>query len=379
MGVVSSWRPKDVKIRMKNVSLDPGLKTPRLRPKRLGWASPSHRASRTSAWIGSTGLAGSPIGTSQSGRHGGGMSGSRGEGRALEQQGTVAVIGVGLIGGSIGLALRSRKIASDVIGVGRDPATLDEAVRLGAIDRGTTQVREGVASADIVVVCTPVNRVAEDVRRAAEVAPAEVLVMDVGSTKRQIVETVERQTRTSSVFVGAHPIAGSERRGVANARAELFDTRPCVLTPTPRTQAERLGRAWKFWTAIGCRVLEMGPAEHDEILAYTSHLPHAIAAALASSVPADWLPLAAGAFRDGTRVAAADTGLWTAIFRENRGPLLKALDSLQDRLAHFKYALMTDDEEAIRRWWDQARHRRDVFDGQSHPPTASEPHRPGSH
>ncbi len=249
----------------------------------------------------------------------------------MEQQGTVAIIGVGLIGGSIGLTLRSRKIASEVIGVGRDPATLDEAARLGAIDRGTTDIREGVASADIVVVCTPVNRVAEDVRRSAEIAPAEVLVMDVGSTKRQIVETVERQAGTGSVFVGAHPIAGSERRGVAHARADLFDNRPCVLTPTLRTRADRLGRARNFWTAVGCRVLEIGPAEHDEILAYTSHLPHAVAASLASSVPVEWLPLAAGAFRDGTRVAAADTGLWTAIFRENRGPLLKALDSLQDQ------------------------------------------------
>jgi prephenate dehydrogenase len=281
----------------------------------------------------------------------------------LEQQGTVAVIGVGLIGGSIGRALRSRRIASEVIGVGRNPASLDEAVRLGAIDRGTTEVRDGVATADIVVVCTPVNRVAEDVKAASEAAPADVLIMDVGSTKRQIVESVERQPR-ASVFVGSHPIAGSERRGAIHARPDLFEDRPCVLTPTPRTRADRLDRARRFWTALGGRVLEMGPAEHDEILAYTSHLPHSIAAALASAVPADWLPLAAGAFRDGTRVAAADTGLWTAIFRENRGPLLKALDSLQARLAHFKYALMTDDEEAIRHWWDQARHHRDVFAGQ---------------
>jgi prephenate dehydrogenase len=122
----------------------------------------------------------------------------------------------------------------------------------------------------------------------------------------------------------------------------------------------------------------MGPAEHDEILAYTSHLPHAVAAALASTVPAEWLPLAAGAYRDGTRVAAADTGLWTAIFRENRGSLLKALDALQDCIAGFKYALMTDDEDAIRRWWDQAKHRRDLFDAQgigpgsaAHPPAGS--------
>ena len=108
----------------------------------------------------------------------------------------------------------------------------------------------------------------------------------------------------------------------------------------------------------------MSPAEHDEVVAYTSHLPHAVAAALASSVPPQWLPLAAGAYRDGTRVAAADTGIWTAIFRDNRGPLLKALGTLQERLDAFKYALMTDDEEAIRHWWNQARERRDLFDAQ---------------
>jgi prephenate dehydrogenase len=280
----------------------------------------------------------------------------------LEQQGTVAVIGVGLIGGSIGLAVRSRHLATEVIGVGRDPATLDEAVRLGAIDRGTTEIRDGVASAQVVVVCTPVNRIAEDVLLAAESAPWNALITDVGSTKRQIVDLVERQPRLASVFVGAHPIAGSERRGVSNALADLFDGRTCAITPTPRTRSDRLRRAREFWSAIGCRVLEMGPAEHDEILAYTSHLPHAIAAALASSVPSDWLALAAGAYRDGTRVAAADAGLWTAIFRENRGPLIKALDSLQDRLADFKYALMTDDEQAIRSWWEQARDRRGLFD-----------------
>ena len=110
------------------------------------------------------------------------------------------------------------------------------------------------------------------------------------------------------------------------------------------------------------RVLEMGPAEHDEVLAYTSHLPHALAAALASSVPVEWLSLAAGAYRDGTRPPAADTGLWAAIFRDNRGPLLKALDSLRDRLVSFQYALMTDDEDAIRRWWDEGRLRRALFE-----------------
>jgi prephenate dehydrogenase len=290
------------------------------------------------------------------------------EAYALERLGTVAIVGVGLIGGSIGLALRARALASDVVGVGRDPATLDLAGRLGAIDRGTTDLKAAVAAAQVVVVCTPVNRIADDVRRAAESAPSLALVTDAGSSKRQIVEAVERDRHPAAIFVGAHPLAGSERRGVTYARADLFDGRVCVLTPTPRTRMDRLQRARDFWTSLGCRLLEMTPSEHDEIVAYTSHLPHAMAAALASLVPLDWLPLAAGAFRDGTRVAAADTALWTAIFRDNRGPILKALGTLQEKLDAFKYALMTDDEVAIRRWWGHGKDRRDRFDAQSVPP-----------
>ncbi len=114
----------------------------------------------------------------------------------------------------------------------------------------------------------------------------------------------------------------------------------------------------------------MGPSEHDEILAFTSHLPHAVAAALAASVPVEWLPLAAGAYRDGTRVAAADTGLWTAIFRDNRGPLLKALGTLQECLDVLKYALMHDDEAAIRDWWDEARRSRLLYTHEFEPPRA---------
>jgi prephenate dehydrogenase len=273
----------------------------------------------------------------------------------------VAIIGVGLIGGSIGMALRSRKLAAQVTGIGRNPQALDQAVRQGAIQKGTTDLASGVAGAEVVVVCTPVDRVADDVCQAAEFAPADALITDAGSSKRQLIDAIERQPKAAAVFVGAHPLAGSERTGVANARSDLLDGRVCVLTPTPRTRLDRARRALQFWTSLGCRVMEMAPSEHDEILAYTSHLPHAMAAATAASIPAEWLPLAAGAYRDVTRVAAASTGLWTAIFRDNRGPLLKALGTLQDNLDAFKYALMNDDEEAIRAWWDLARCRREHF------------------
>jgi prephenate dehydrogenase len=276
--------------------------------------------------------------------------------------GKVAIVGVGLIGGSIGMALRARRLASEVVGVGRGPFTLEQAVRLGAIDRGTTDLSEGVADTDIVVVCTPVSRIAEDVAWVADAAPSYVLVTDAGSSKRQIVEAVERQPRAATVFVGAHPLAGSERTGVQHASPDLFDGRVCVLTPTPRTRPERTQRATAFWTRLGCRVVELAPSDHDEILAATSHLPHALAGALALAVPPEWLPLAAGAFRDGTRVAAADSALWTAIFRDNRGPLLKALSTFQECLDAFKFAVMTDDEEALRAWWDKAQRRRHLFE-----------------
>ena len=292
----------------------------------------------------------------------------------MNRFGTAVIIGVGLIGGSIGLALRARKIASNVIGVGRNAASLEQAVRLGAIDRGATDLDAAVAEADLIIVCTPVNRVAADVVRAAAAAPTGVLITDVGSSKRQIVEAVERNPRAAAAFVGAHPLAGSERRGPAHARPELFENRVCVITPTPRTPLDRTRETVALWTALGCRVVEMSPTEHDEILAYTSHLPHAVAAALAASVPAEWLPLAAGAYRDGTRVAAADTDLWAAIFRENRGPMLKALGTLQNCLDAFKYALMTDDESAIRSWWEQARTRRSLFTADFDPGDPAPPH-----
>ena len=161
----------------------------------------------------------------------------------MERLDTVAIVGVGLIGGSLGLALRSGGLAERVIGVGRNPSTLEQAKSEGAIDEATTDLAEGVSEAAVVVVCTPVSRIPHDVRRVAEAAPAGALVTDAGSTKRQIVETVEGHPTAADFFVGAHPIAGSERSGSAHASAGLFRGRVCVLTPTPRTPFDRLERA----------------------------------------------------------------------------------------------------------------------------------------
>jgi prephenate dehydrogenase len=280
--------------------------------------------------------------------------------------GTVAIVGVGLIGGSIGRTLRARGLADRVVGIGRDAGRLAEARRLGAIDEGTTDAAGGVAGAEVVVVCTPVDRVAEDVRRAARVAGPEALITDAGSTKAAIVAAVEADPEARRRFVAAHPIAGSERSGVAAARAGLFDGRACVLTPTARTPADQLSRARAFWESLGSVVYEMAPEAHDHALALTSPLPHVAAAALAASVPVGLLPLAAGAYRDGTRVAGADASLWTAIFLANREPLADAIGAYRAELDRFAAALQAGDAAALSAWWERARaHRRAFADGRA--------------
>jgi prephenate dehydrogenase len=267
----------------------------------------------------------------------------------LERVGTVAIIGVGLIGGSIGLALRSKGLAD------RDLSRLEEARSLGAIDDFTTELSEGVSVADVAVVCTPVTRIVEDVLASARFGPASILVTDAGSTKARIVEGVERDVRAVETFVAAHPIAGSERQGAAFARADLFEGRSCVLTPTRRTRPDRLERARDFWASLGCRIFEVGPLEHDEQLALTSHLPHAVASALAGSVPPELMPLTGGAYRDGTRVSGADATLWAGIFLENREAVLEALITFEGQLAEFREALEAGDSARIVAWWDSAR------------------------
>lgn len=249
------------------------------------------------------------------------------------------------------------------MGIGRAEPNLARAKHVGAIDAYTTCLEDGVKDADVTVVSTPVTRIVKDVMQAAEHGPVAGLVTDAGSTKARIVAAVERHDRGRLSFVGAHPIAGSERQGVANAQGDLFEGRVCVLTPTAQTPPDRLEQARSFWKSLGCRIREMDPESHDEALAWTSHLPHALAAALAATVPTELLELAGGAYRDGTRVAGSDADLWAGIFCENRQALLHVLEVFERQLAACRTALQAGDYDRLRDWWTAARTRRQCFDG----------------
>jgi prephenate dehydrogenase len=278
---------------------------------------------------------------------------------------TVAIVGVGLIGGSIGLALRERSLARSVVGIGRRQVSLDTALRQGAIDRATTDLAEGVAAAELVVVCTPVDTVVELVVGAASASPASALITDAGSTKQVIVTAIEKLLPARGhgpTFVGSHPVAGDHRSGPVHARADLLDGRTVVVTPIDSTPLSAVDRISGFWRSLGAMVTIMTPAEHDAALAATSHLPHLVAAALAAATPPLLLPLAASGWRDTTRVAGANPDLWRPIFSSNRHEVLAALDRFSATIDQMRDALDRNDDRQLTQLLEQARRTKSEHD-----------------
>lgn len=273
----------------------------------------------------------------------------------------ITIVGVGLIGGSVGLAAKRRKVAGRVVGTGRDSAALAKAAALGAVDAYTTDLADAVRHAGLVVVCTPVDTIADVILRAAPHCRPSTLFTDGGSTKANIVAALEGRLPAGVAFVGAHPLAGSEKTGAAHARSDLFDNRVTVLTPTALTAEDAFERVAQFWAALGSRLVRMAPDHHDRVLAATSHLPHAVAAAVAGGIPPDWLDCTAGGFRDVTRIAAGDPELWAAIFHANRDAVLAALDTFADRLDTFRRAVAAGDRAAVARWLSEAKQVRDAL------------------
>jgi len=273
----------------------------------------------------------------------------------------ITVVGVGLIGGSVGLAARGRKLAARVVGVGRDPRALARAVELGAIDEYSTDLARGVAGAQLVVVCTPVDRIADVILNAAPAAPSGALFTDGGSTKRAIVDRVAGRLPHGVEYVPAHPLAGAEKNGVEAARADLYENRVTILTPTAAVGAAAVERVAAFWRALGSRLVTMTPEAHDAALAVTSHLPHAVASAVAGATPTELLGLSAGGFRDVTRIAAGDPTLWTAIFESNREPVLAALAAFSARIDEFRRLLAAGDGAGLARWLSEGKQVRDAL------------------
>jgi len=274
----------------------------------------------------------------------------------------VAVVGVGLIGGSIGLALRERGLAGEVIGVGRRQVSLDKALSCGILDRATTDLAEGVRSAEIVVVATPVSSIIQDVCLAVGANSESALITDAGSTKATICAGVEQQLgNQAGRFVGSHPLAGDHRSGPEYARANLLDGKHVVVTPTEKTPSATMERVQEFWKSLGAEVIEMSPEQHDLALASTSHLPHLVASTLVGSTPDEWLELAATGWADTTRLAAGNPELWTQILSQNTPAVLAALDRFVAQLETVRTGLAAADWTQVTDFLEHAKRTRDAL------------------
>ncbi len=236
---------------------------------------------------------------------------------------------------------------------------MDAALEIGALDEGYTELAPAVAGADLVILCTPVGLFRSLLTEIAPLLSAGTLVTDVGSTKRTIVSAAGELLPENVSFVGSHPMAGSEKRGVQYARADLYDGAMCILTPTAETPVSAIERVERFWTTLGMRTCRLSPEDHDRRLADISHLPHALAAALVRMQQEDSARLAGKGFLDMTRIASGDGGLWRDIFVDNRDNVCQSIRTLKGELDSLLKLIEADDGgEALRRWLDTTAERR---------------------
>jgi prephenate dehydrogenase len=280
----------------------------------------------------------------------------------------VAIVGVGLIGGSLGMILRRKKLADEVIGIGRRVENLKAAVELGAIDRYVADPREGVKAADFVVLATPVDTYEQHLRDWAENLSSDTIVSDVGSVKGLLVERAEALMPRDVHFVGAHPIAGKEKTGVAAGSDTLFQGARCILTPTQSTDRSALATVRALWETAGSIVLDMDPHLHDKILGAVSHLPHIAAFALMNTLAEardrgipelDLAGHSGGGLRDTTRVAASSPEMWRDIFLWNRDNLVSFIEAYERRLGELKRLIRAGDGAGIEKELECAKRERE--------------------
>jgi len=287
----------------------------------------------------------------------------------------IALVGVGLLGGSVGMAVRQRRLAKQVVGYVRRQASIEECVKAGAVDSATLVLEQAVENADLVILCTPIGQMLELTKQMLPYLKRGAVVTDVGSVKghpaRELTTLV---SNGGGCFIGSHPMAGAEKMGVSAAKADLFQNAVCVVSPTPKSPAAEVKKLEEFWKALGGRPLRLKPDLHDELVSRSSHLPHVVAAELANYVLSPALPkhqaqLCATGFRDMTRIASGSPEMWRDISVANREQLARVLGVFIEDLQEFQLALNNGDVKAIEEFFVKAKQRRDEWCAQGASPS----------
>jgi len=279
----------------------------------------------------------------------------------------LAVVGVGLIGGSLSLALKAAGAVGEVVGIGRGQANLDKAMELKVVDRVTRDLGAGVAGADVVFLATPVLSLGAVAREMMPHLKAGAIITDGGSVKQAVIDEIEPHLRDDVHFVPGHPIAGTEHSGAEAAFASLYQGRRSILTPTPRTDSKALQTIQAMWQAVGCEVVAMEVEKHDRVLAAISHLPHMVAYALVNAVGAydryeeNILEYSAGGFRDFTRIASSDPTMWRDIALTNREALVEMMGQFETFFRELKDDVARGDNDRLFEFFRRSKESRDAI------------------
>lgn len=266
----------------------------------------------------------------------------------------VAIIGTGLIGGSIALAIKKKRLANEVIGISRHRKTLRLAKQNRAIDKGSQDFKI-VRDADLIIFATPISTILKLAPKVAKIVKPDSIVTDVGSTKGEIVSKLEK---LFSGYVGSHPLAGSEKRGIIHARADIFKNTLCILTPTKNMEPKALAKIKKLWQQLGAKVIILPPNIHDKALSFVSHLPHVVAFSLIDIIPKAYLEFGSSGLKDTTRIAASDSELWSDIFFSNQKNILASIELFEGALSKIKSAIQKKDRKLLDRILRQAKIKR---------------------
>ncbi|NOZ19570.1 MAG: prephenate dehydrogenase [Planctomycetes bacterium] len=272
---------------------------------------------------------------------------------------TVTIVGVGLIGGSLGLALKAKNAARRIIGVGHRESSMKRALERGAVDETSLNIEEAVGDSDWVILAASVRLIPDHAALAAGGMKPGAILSDVGSTKEGICAELARHGHNGLPVVGMHPLAGSEQRGIEAARASLFESTTCILTPGEGSTDEAVSKVTRAWEAIGATIVVLTPEDHDRLLAGASHLPHVIAGVLLNSLTEDCLSYGGTGLRDTTRIASGNPDLWRDICAANRRHILDAIERFQNEVEVFRQALAAEDDERVRDLLNAAKQRRD--------------------
>lgn len=283
----------------------------------------------------------------------------------------IAIIGVGLLGGSIGLAVKQRKLAAEIRGYVRRVASIEECEKIGAVDHATRDLSCAVENADLIILCSPLSQMRELAEQMLPALKPGAIVTDVGSVKASVLQQLDPVFADGkSFFIGSHPMTGGEKMGVSAAKADLFENTVCVVTPTAQSNLKALETVESFWKALGARVVKVSPETHDDLVSRSSHLPHVIAAELANYVLSpthakEQALLCANGFRDTTRIASSSPEMWRDISLANQKNLSRVLGIFIEGLGEFRHALDNRDTKAIEEFFQTAKQRRDTWRDQA--------------